>query len=268
MDDTLSEAAIATGLGTSWLARTIVYRPTTGSTNDDARRLALAGTPEGTLVVTDHQTAGRGRLQRRWLAPTGQALLFSVVFYPALDARDIFQLTMLASLAALEGIAEQTGLNPSIKWPNDLTLQGRKLAGILSELGQAGERLYAVVGIGINVNTDFSAVPDLQPLAISLSEVLGRPVPRVPLLQATLRRLETRYDHLRGGRSAYAEWRVHLSTLGQRVRVTSSDGIQEGVAAEVEPSGALVLALDDGTRRQVLAGDVQSLRPAIPGHEP
>jgi len=258
--DTLSPDVVATGLGTCWLARKIVYYETVGSTNDEARRLALAGTPEGTLVLANEQTAGRGRLDRRWLAPRGQALLFSLIFYPTLTPRHVHQLTMLSSLACMHAVLDQTGLRPAIKWPNDLLLDGKKLAGILSEIGQAGERLYAVVGIGLNVNVDFAPWPELREQATSLREALGRPVPRVPLLQEILRRIETAYDRLRAGHSPHEEWAANLATLGREVRVITSEGVIGGRASAVDPEGALELTLTDGTTRRVLVGDVESLR--------
>lgn len=256
----LSPDLIASGLGTSWLARKIVYYDRVGSTNEEARKLALAGTPEGTLVVADEQTAGRGRLERQWLAPAGQALLFSLVFYPDVAPRNAFQLTMLSSLACVHAVRNVTGLQPAIKWPNDLLLGGKKLAGILSEMGQAGERLYAVVGIGLNVNVDFSAWPELAQRATSLHQALGRPVPRLPLLQEILREIEVRYDRLRAGQSPYDEWVASLATLGRQVRVTTPEGVYEGRASGVDAEGALQLALPDGTTRRILVGDVESLR--------
>jgi BirA family biotin operon repressor/biotin-[acetyl-CoA-carboxylase] ligase len=258
--DTLSPDIIAEGLGTCWLARNIVYYETVGSTNDEARRLALAGAPEGTLVIAEEQTAGRGRLQRRWLAPRGQALLFSLIFYPSFDARDAFLLTMLGSLACMRAIEEQTGLRPEIKWPNDLLLNGKKLAGMLSELGHVGDRLYAILGIGVNVNVDPAAWPQLRQQATSLREVLGHPVPRRPLLQAILRHIEAGYDRLRTVVSPFEEWAANLGTLGRSVQVTTTEGTFEGEASGVDPDGALRVTLPDGTTRRVIAGDVESLR--------
>ncbi len=258
--DRLAPDAVASGLGTCWLGRHMVYFESVGSTNDEARRLAQAGTPEGTLVLAEQQTAGRGRLQRPWVSPAGQALLFSLVFYPSLAPHQAFQLVMLTSLACMRAVSATTGLEPRIKWPNDLLLQGKKLAGILSELGQAGERLYAVVGVGLNVNVDLAAHPELREQATSLCEVLGHPVPRVPLLQEALRRIEEGYDRLRAGHSPHDEWAANLDTLGREVRVTAAEGTFEGRAVGVDADGALCLALSDGTTRRFLVGDVESLR--------
>jgi BirA family biotin operon repressor/biotin-[acetyl-CoA-carboxylase] ligase len=258
--DVLTPDTVTAGLGTCWLGRKIAYYESTGSTNDEARQLALGGTPEGTLVLAEEQTAGRGRLRRRWLAPRGQALLFSLVFYPSQAPQGAFLLTMLSSLACMQAVQSQTGLQPAIKWPNDLLLDGRKLAGILSELGQAGERLYAVVGIGLNVNVDFSPWPELGRQATSLSAALGHPVPRLPLLQEILRRIEARYDRLRAGQSPYDEWVANLATLGRQVRIVTAEEVLEGLATGVDPDGALRLRLADGATRRVLVGDVESLR--------
>ena len=258
----LSSSLVARGLGTRWLAHDIVYYERTGSTNDEARRLALAGASEGTLVLAEEQTAGRGRLDRRWLAPAGQALLFSLIFYPQLPARQAFQLTMLSGLACLQAVASQTGLRPALKWPNDLLLAGKKLGGILTELGQRDAQLYAIVGIGLNVNVDFATQGDLGHQATSHRQALGRPVPRLGLLQEVLRRIEAGYERLRGGHSPYAEWAAHLDTVGRQVRVTTAEGVIVGRAAGVDPDGALRLELADGSTRRILAGDVESLRPA------
>lgn len=258
--DKLTPELVAAGLGTRWLAHRIVYFESIGSTNDEARCLAQEGTPEGTLVVAEAQTAGRGRLQRRWLAPVGQALLFSLVFYPQIEPRAFFQLTMLASLSCLHAVRSQTGLTPQIKWPNDLLLHGRKLAGVLSELGQTAERLHGIVGIGLNVNVDFTPFPELHGQATSLCEVLGTTVPRLPLLQEILRWFENGYDRLRAGHSPYAEWSANLATLGQEVRVVTSEGSFTGRATSVDPDGTLHLTLADGTARRIMVGDVEHLR--------
>jgi BirA family biotin operon repressor/biotin-[acetyl-CoA-carboxylase] ligase len=258
--DKLSAEAVASGLGTRWLGRKIAYYESIGSTNEEACRLALAGAPEGTLVLADEQTAGRGRLQRRWVSPRGQALLFSIILDPPLSPRDAYQLTMISSLACMHAVQHQTGLRLAIKWPNDLLLDGKKLAGILGELGQAGEQLCAVVGIGLNANVDLTPWPDLHEQATSLRQALGRPVPRLPLLQEILRHFEARYDRLCAGYSPYEEWAANLATLGRAVRVVTSEETLAGQASGADPDGALRLTLVDGTVRRVLVGDVESLR--------
>jgi len=258
--DELSPEHIRAGLGTRWLAHRVVCYERIGSTNDEARRLALEGTPNGTLVIANEQTAGRGRLRRAWVAPPGQALLFSLVFYVPLSPQEAYQLTMLASLACVEAIAAQTRLQPAIKWPNDLLLGRRKLAGILSEICGLDDGVSVVVGVGLNVNVDFAAWPELQQQATSLREALGWPVPRIPLLQEILRRMEDRYERMAAGQSPYSDWLEHLATLGQQVRVITHEETLEGLAKGADPDGALVLQLPDGALRRIRVGDVESLR--------
>ena len=133
----LSTEAIRKGLTTRYVGHTIYYWPTIGSTNDELKRLAQEeGAPEGTLAIADDQSAGRGRLDRKWMAPAGSSLLMSLLFRPAfLDPAHAQQLTMICSLAAADAVAQVTGLQPDLKWPNDLLWQGKKLAGVLTELG-------------------------------------------------------------------------------------------------------------------------------------
>ena len=160
----LSAESIAAALITQRLGRPVLYFPRTGSTNDVAHAEAATGALDGLLVIADEQTAGRGRLDRRWWAPPGSSLLMSLLLRPPLPPNQAGQLTMCLGLAAIEGIEAVTGLRPALKWPNDLLLNGRKLGGMLTELRLDGERLaYAVLGLGVNVNMDFEPQPGPRP---------------------------------------------------------------------------------------------------------
>ena len=155
----LSSTSIAAALTTRRLGRPALCFPQIGSTNDVAHERAAAGAAEGLLVLADEQTAGRGRLDRRWWAPPGSSLLMSLLLRPPLPPGQAGQLTMCLGLAAAEGVEAVTGLQPALKWPNDLLLGGRKLGGMLSELRLDGERLaYAVLGLGVNVNVTFPSI--------------------------------------------------------------------------------------------------------------
>jgi BirA family biotin operon repressor/biotin-[acetyl-CoA-carboxylase] ligase len=246
------------GLETEFVGRNLVYRPAIGSTNDEARRLARAGALEGTLVVTDYQTSGRGRLDRRWEAPAGSSLLMSLVFRPHLAAHQVQRLTMICGLAAVDAIEAETRLQVGLKWPNDLVIAGAKLGGILTEIELDGSRVdHVVVGIGLNVNLDPDQLPqDLLVSATSLSQASGRKVARLPLLRDLLRAIEVRYRALQAGQSPQAEWAARLVTLGQSVAVSAMDSCLEGVAEGVDDNGALLLRLADGRLETVLAGDV------------
>jgi len=256
-EEKLTMEAITRELPTRLIGRRVVVYPRVGSTNDEAKRLAEDGAPEGTLVVADEQTAGRGRLQRTWWAPAGTALLMSLILRPDLAPHQAQRLTMLCSLAICDAIAGTTGLVPAVKWPNDVLLRGRKVCGILTELGIEGPRLaYAVVGMGVNVNVDFGGAGELTLTATSLAQELGREVSRLELLRAILINVEERYARLRAGESPHAEWAARLATLGQRVIVTTPTEQLSGIAEGVDADGALLLRDENGVLRHILAGDV------------
>ncbi len=264
MESELSVDSIRAGLRTRFVGQTIYYWQAIGSTNDELKRLADVGAPEGALAITDEQLAGRGRLDRTWIAPANSSLLLSLLFRPAfLPASCVQQLTMICSLAAADAVAQVTGLHPALKWPNDLLLGDKKIAGALTELGFEGDRLsWVIVGVGLNVSVDFASMevfrdwPDLIDTATSLVMVLGRPVSRLRLLHVYLAEVESRYDALEAGWSPHQEWAGRLVTLGQHVAVRTPAGVYRGVAEEVDEMGGLLLRQPDGQVKHILAGDV------------
>jgi BirA family biotin operon repressor/biotin-[acetyl-CoA-carboxylase] ligase len=250
----LSVESIGKGLTTAFMGRKVIYHGSIGSTNDVARELAAQGAPEGTLVITDEQTAGKGRLGRRWL-------LMSTLFRPRfLAPYQAQRLTMICSLAVVEAIEAETGLGAAIKWPNDIVVQGKKAGGILTELGATGERLdYVVVGLGLNVNLDFGAeeaMGELAATATSLSQELGREVSRLALLWRVLENVEGRYRRLQAGELPHDEWASRLITLHNKIIVDTPQGVVEGWAEGVDADGALILRTHCGEHQRVLAGDV------------
>ncbi len=258
--DPLTPEEVHAGRRTRLLGREVHYWPVLASTNDVAREQAAADTPEGLLVLAEEQRFGRGRRGRRWEAPLGSSLLASLLLRPAfLPPAQSFLLTALAALGIAEAIARQTGLQPAIKWPNDLLLSGRKVCGILIELESRPDRLeWAVLGWGLNVNTSFAGDAALRQSAISLAEAAGRPFPRLPLLWACLERLEAHYEAARAGRgeTVWAAWRARLETLGRQVAVAAPGGTIVGRAIDVSRDGALLVEQDGGEVARVLAGDV------------
>ncbi len=256
----LSVERIRAALGMAWAGRHVVYCPAVDSTNDEAKRMAEAGAPEGTLVVADYQEAGRGRLGRRWWSPPGSSLLLSLVFRPTfLAPHQAQRLTMICSLAVCDAVTDVTGLAAAIKWPNDVLIGGRKVGGLLAELGIAGSQLdHVVVGMGINVNLNFEDgdVPVLAVPATSLKAALGQEVSRLGVLAALLRRVEARYERLRAGALPHDEWQSRLVTLGQPVQVTMPDRVLVGLVTGVDADGALLVQRADGEVERVLAGDV------------
>jgi BirA family biotin operon repressor/biotin-[acetyl-CoA-carboxylase] ligase len=227
-----------------WLAET-------DSTNRYLLDEARSGAPDGLVVVTDHQSAGRGRLGRAWTAPPGASLLVSVLLRPDLTPDDRHLVVMAAAVAMAEAVEERTGVTTALKWPNDILAGERKLAGILAEA--AGDAV--VVGIGVNV--DWPVVPaELEGVATACNLEGGRPTSREDLLAAFLGRYERRLADLDETRRAY---RARLATLGRTVRVERAGDTLVGTAVEIDPRGALVIDVG-GERRTVTAGDVVHLR--------
>ncbi len=239
-----------------------LYR-TIGSTNDEAKLLADSGAPEGLLVIAEEQTAGRGRMGRTWITPLGQALAISLVLRPGqLPADQATQLTMLAGLAVCQAVEQAAGLKPQLKWPNDVLLSGKKIAGLLLETALRGDRLdYAVLGIGLNVS--FAPPPEAVDFpATSLQAEARTEVDRLPLLRAILERVEALYPEVGAPDQAlYQAWSARLALVGQAIVVRTAEGDQTGVLEGVTPEGALLLKQAGGQTIKLLAGDVR-LRPA------
>ena len=258
MEAELSQEVVENSLAGVLFVSRALYLPSTTSTNDVLKRLASEGAPEGTVVLADEQTAGRGRLNRRWVAPAGSSLLFSILFRPSASAQAHSPLayTMLCSLAVRDAVAETLGVSIGIKWPNDLVHDGRKLGGILTEIStDARGGGYVVVGIGLNVNWDPSTAGFDFP-ATSIRNAVGHPVARADLLRAIAERIAERYAALRAGRSPVREWESALDTIGREVAVELPGERITGVAVGVDADGALLVQADDGLRR-IIAGDVR-----------
>jgi len=254
---------VVNGLRTSWLGRPFYYYDEVGSTNQVAKDLADGGAPEGTVVVAETQKSGRGRLGRSWFSPGSKGIWVSVVLRPRVPPVQLPQLSLLAAVAAVEAVEETTGLRPGIKWPNDLLLRERKLAGILTEMrAEMDTTQYVVLGIGINVNLaqeDFT--PDIRPLATSLEVELGRRVERLPLLQALLYRLEAWYERWQeeGFAPVAQAWREASITLGHQVRVVAAERVYAGRAVDIDGEGALLVEEEGGNLRRFHYGEI-SLR--------
>lgn len=247
--------AVEERLETEFVGRRIVYLTSTGSTQDIARAEAESGGPDGTAVIAEEQTAGRGRFDRVWVSPAGQNLYFTLIMRPPLER--LRSLSIVAPLAVALAVEGTTGLTTRIKWPNDVLVNGRKLSGILIESEIAGESVkYALVGPGINVNFDIERSPEIAAIATSIKRELGRETSREELLAAFLNQFESLYKTAPKSDAVVELWRSRLDTLGREVRVTFRDQSYEGTAEDVERDGSLVLRRADGSRVTIEAGEV------------
>lgn len=234
--------------------RPYLYFDTIGSTNSAARDWLAQDAPVGACVIADEQTSGRGRKGRVWQTPPGTALAVSVILRPSPAA--LHQVVMLGALAVAETI---DGLDSwhkvTVKWPNDVLLDGKKVSGILAEAVWNGAQLQGVVlGIGINVRVDFTGSA-LESTAISIESVLDRRVDRAILLAVLLRRIDHWTRHL-GTETLFLAWKARLGTLGSTVTVNTADGDLTGLAETVEADGALRVRTPDDTLHRVVAGDI------------
>lgn len=236
-----------------------------GSTNDRAMAAGHEGAPEGLCVLADGQTTGRGRLGRTWVSPPGVGLYTSVLLRPKASPSRLPLLTLVAGLAVADAIQEVADLPPRLKWPNDVLLEGRKVAGILTELATSGAEVsHVVVGIGINVNHDVDDFPpELREAATSVSLQCGRPIARGMLAPAIFNRMDCWYElFCRDQRGRIVEaGRQRSATLGRPVQVLAGAEAWEGLAVDLDPDGALLVQDEVGSLRRVVAGDV-SIRDA------
>lgn len=230
------------------------------STNDFAKTRANEGSPEATLVVAEKQSSGRGRMGRPWVAPAGSGIWLSLVLRPAIMPAQAAQLTFVSAVAVCQAVREFTGLKATIKWPNDLMLEDKKICGILTELSAEIDRInHVVVGIGLNVNQkkeDFSS--DIRDKATSLFLASGRRYRRLDLLVNILKIYDDIYHKYQKQGFSYIleKWRELNSTLGYDVNVISQEETYHGQAVDIDEEGQLVVKTSYGELRYVMVGDI------------
>lgn len=257
--DVLAPRLLRPGLSGTAFARRIVHFFRTASTNEVAFALGEAGEPHGAVVLAEEQTAGRGRAGRSWHSEKSAGLYLSVLLRPAMPPALAPLLTLVAGLAAREAVAETTGLEPDIRWPNDLLLGGRKFCGILTEMHAEPDRVrFVVIGIGLNANHQkFPA--GLERIATSLRLETGKPVSRLDIALRLLRRLDRDYNQFLAAGAAPVIARFEAASSyarGRRVRITTANGSYTGTTDGLEPSGVLRVRREDGRTELVLSGDV------------
>jgi len=248
---------IKANLRTKFMGRELHVLSETTSTQDIAKELAEKKRPEGTAVIAERQKAGRGRLGRSWFSPQG-GLAVSIVLYPALPVLNL--LPAISSLAVLNTL-EKFEIKSSIKWPNDVLIGGKKVCGILIENSiDAGHLKYTILGIGLNINFDVARFPQIAEIATSMSLILGRTVPIGLVATHLFSELEDLYLRSSEVDEILKQWAGNMDTIGQRIRVSTGNEIIEGTAMSISETGNLVIQLNDGTLREILAGDVTILK--------
>jgi BirA family transcriptional regulator, biotin operon repressor / biotin---[acetyl-CoA-carboxylase] ligase len=236
-----------------------VFEQTT-STNDVIEKLARDGVREGVVVFAESQTKGRGRLGRKWISPGRKGLWFSVLLRPDLRPQEATQLTVASATALRRAIQSETGLHPEIKWPNDILIGGKKVAGILTEMSAEPDRVrHAILGMGVDVNLAAGEFPpEWRKLATSLKIESGRAISRAELATAILRELDRDYARVcTGGFSVLAdEWVAHCKTIGRNVTIQIGERKIRGRAESLDDAGALLLRTEHGRLERIIGGDV------------
>lgn len=254
----MNKSKIQKNLTTIELGKNIFAFDTLESTNTYSKTLNQTNAPHGTLVITEEQTGGRGRLNRRWIASAGENLLFSVILYPDFDIQKAMLLSFVGALAVTDAIESVTNLSSTCKWPNDILINGKKVCGILlestvhhSEVGKL------ILGIGLNVNqTDFP--DDLRYKATSLRLESGKEIDRIVLLQKILEELENRYTELSHFPPSQIinDWKMKALIFGKKITVLENEFSFAATAIDVNEDGSLMVQTEDGSKKNIVAGDV------------
>jgi len=258
--DRLFASEVDRGLNTKFMGKKIHYFDTASSTMDVAVQLGIKGSAEGTIILAETQTKGRGRLGRGWFSPKYKGIYLSLILRPRILPNQTPLLTLMAAVSICEAVKEKTGLICQIKWPNDILIHHKKLGGILTELNAETDlSRFIVIGMGLNVNNDKKTLP---PAATSLKEQKKEDINRLDLLQEILRKIEENYliFQKKGGQHIIDEWRRWSVSLGRRVKVACQKQHIEGQALDIDIDGGLLIRNDSGLIQKVMSGDVVHCR--------
>lgn len=255
----MKKEEIISCLDTVWVARNLVVHDKTGSTNLDAKQLAEEGAESGTLVVSEMQTAGRGRRGRAWISPAGEAIYMSLLLRPTCRPEQASVLTLVMALAVLEAIEELAPGRCGIKWPNDIVINGKKICGILTEMSVEKNTIdHVVIGVGINANQS-SFEKEISETATSLFLELGKETDRSGLISCVMHYFEyayTEYEKTWNLAGLVDRYNRHLVNMDRQVRVLDPKGEYEGIALGINAQGELLVRKQDGELVKVYAGEV------------
>lgn len=260
--DSLRRDDIRKGLGTKVIGKEVRVFPEIASTNTAAMQMAAEGAPEGTVVLAEVQTGGKGRLGRKWISPQGN-LYLSVILRPRVATHKAPLITLIGAVAAATAIRKFCGLPAGIKWPNDVLIAGKKVSGLLTEMSAEPDRIkHIVLGIGLDVNMELNLLPpDVRAVATTLAAEAQRPVDRTAFLRRLLQELDQWYAVFLGNPGdVLKEWETLNLTVGHRVAVSGAGETFEGIAEGIDSEGRLIVRSEDGTKRTVAAGDVTILK--------
>jgi len=242
------------------IGKRILFYENVDSTNTVAAELAERGAQEGTVVLADSQEKGKGRIGRYWVSPPGVNIYMSIISRPEIKIREGQLLTMMASIGCAKALKRVTGLTVTLKWSNDLMVSGRKIGGILAEMKTlSGKIIYAITGIGINVNMELDSLPeDIKETATSIKNETGVTHSRKTIIVEILNEIDYWYRTFRekGKGILLSEWKKLASDLGKEVKVTDGKKVIKGLAESIDEEGRLILKLASGEFRKLRAGDV------------
>lgn len=267
--DVINSCEISYNLGTELLGRKIHCFDVIDSTNHYAKKIAFEGCDDGTVVIAEQQTAGRGRLGRQWHSAGKKGIWLSVVLRPEIVPSDVQMITLAAAISVVSAVKEATGIVSAIKWPNDIILDNKKVCGILTEMNSEMEQVnFVILGIGINTNQDTEDFPeDIRDIAVSLKTFLNKSrtepaihksIDRSKLIRALLVELDRVYRMVRNGdiHNMIDEWKKYSVTLGKEVSITVKNETYRGIANDITMDGKLLVKCSDGMIREVVSGEV------------
>ena len=258
--DLLLPAAVQSGMNTKIVGCKIIHKNSVESTNKLAKKFAFENAEEGTVIVAEEQTGGKGRLERKFYSPRGKSILFSLILRPKCLPKDAPKFTLMAAVAVANAM-KKFNLPAQIKWPNDIMFDGRKVVGILTELSAQIEKVnYIVIGIGINVNISRKDFPDdIKKFAASLSEINGGEISRIDFFRAVLEECDKLYMTINdeGFGKIFEQWKEFNITLGHKIKIISAETGEKffGIAEDIDEDGALIVKTENG-RQTLYAGDV------------
>ena len=256
--DNFTEHTIRETLSSAVFGHTLVFLDSTASTMTEARELISDNTPEGTLVIADEQIAGKGRFDRDWVSPPGVNLYLSLILKPPTEV--LVKLGIITSLALARVIDNFVPAykSVSIKWPNDLRINKRKVAGILIEnhIGYHQNQNYSIIGVGINVNSQPDKVPSISTIATSIFQETNNVTNRVELLKSFMQEMENLYLNVFDYGNINRQWKMYLDNIGDNITVRWGENTYVGIAEDVDTNGSLILRLRDGNTRTLPAGEV------------